>query len=255
MLVTTVEWDARGFDRRWEQVAEQRADLVVLPELGFGPWLPDSPAVDPEAWQASVSAHEAVIARLAELQARVVVGSRPVVRGGRRYNESFVWADGHLVGPAHRKTFLPDEDGYWEASWYERGPVDFAPVDTPLGRIGVLLCTELWFFEHARALGRAGADVLAVPRATPRMSVAKWVAAGTAAAVVSGAYCVSANHVGRYSSAEMGGGSWIIEPAEGRVLALTDEQSPVASAAADPLVAATAKHTYPRYVVATDTAR
>jgi len=252
--VATVEWDARDFSAQYEAVAQEAADLVVLPEMPFSPWLPDSRRVDPGAWDRAVATHEEALGRLADLGARVVVGSRPVTAPEGRFNESFVWADGQLLAPVHRKTFLPDEEGYWEASWYGRGPVAFAPVDTPLGRIGVVLCTELWFFEHARALGRQDVDLLLVPRATPALSVPKWVAGGTAAAVVSGAFCISANHSGRYPSAHMGGGSWIIEPEEGGLVALTAADRAVVTAELDLEVARTAKRTYPRYVVDGDPA-
>ena len=248
MRITTVQWDARDPTRLWSRIASERADLLVLPELGMSPWLPDTREVDPAEWSDAAARHDALIDRLGALNARVVVGSRPVVDAGRRYNESFIWSDGTLLGPAHRKTYLPDEAGYWEASWYERGPVAFEPVDTPVGRIGVVLCTELWFFQHARDLGAAGIDVLAVPRATPASSVDKWVAGGRAAAVVSGAFCVSANQSGAYAAASMGGGSWVIDPEEAAILGLTDASQPVLTREVDLARARRAKTTYPRYV-------
>lgn len=249
MRITTLQWDTRDFAATWQRAAAVRSDLLVLPELCFAGWLPDRRTVQPQEWRKAAAQHEAMLGRLGELQARVVVGSRPVEVDGRRFNESFVWADGALLRHSRRKTYLPDEPGYWEASWYERGPVAFEPVDTPIGRIGVMLCTELWFFEHARDLGAAGIDVLAVPRATPASSVSKWVAGGRAAAVVSGAFCVSANQSGNYAEARMGGGSWIIDPEEGDVLALTDGAGPLVTVEVDVQRARDAKSSYPRYVV------
>lgn len=248
MRVAAVQWDTRDAGPVWRAVAESAADLVVLPELCFSPWLPDRRSPDAAAWTAAITEHETAIARVGELGARVVVGSRPVLDRGRRFNESFVWMDGHLVGPAHRKAYLPDEPGYWEASWYDRGAPSFEAIDTPVGRVGVMLCTELWFLEHARALGQAGVDLLIVPRATPRSSLAKWTAGGVAAAVVSGAFCISANQAGRYEQADMGGGSWIIEPEEGAILGRTDGAAPVLVLDIDAAVARRAKTTYPRYV-------
>jgi predicted amidohydrolase len=62
--ITTVQWDTRQFDECWAQAAEARADLLVLPELGFSPWLADSPEVDRAAWARSIAQHEQRIGRL-----------------------------------------------------------------------------------------------------------------------------------------------------------------------------------------------
>ena len=243
MRVVTVQWDPQRPEEQWAETAAHGADLVVLPELPFSRWLADSREPSATAWQDSIEHHEEWLARLPELNATVVVGSRPIVADGRRFNESFVWA-GELLPPAHRKTYLPDEPGYWEASWYERGPVEFLPVDTPVGRLGVQLCTELWFFGHARELGEAGCELLVLPRATPATSSDKWIAGGRAAAVVSGSFVVSANH-----GPPMGGAGYVIDPEEGDVLAVTTAERPVALVEVDLERARQARTTYPRYVV------
>jgi N-carbamoylputrescine amidase len=151
----------------------------------------------------------------------------------------------------HRKHYLPDEDGFWEASWYDAAPPDFATVETVAGRVGFLICTEMWFTAHAIDYARAGVQILACPRATGRASTEKWKAGGVAAAVMSGAVCLSSNRGGPGTNpAEWGGSGWIIEPEEGRVLGVTTRQQPVVTVAIDPGMSDRARRTYPRYLYA-----
>ncbi|MBW3618633.1 MAG: carbon-nitrogen hydrolase family protein [Actinobacteria bacterium] len=244
---------ASELEEQWDALAahcrHEAPDLVVLPELGFSPWLAATDTPDQAAWDDSVAVHERWLERLPELGATVVVGSVPIVDAGRNHNAAFVWtAD---AGPvhAHRKYHLPDEPGFSEARWYERGPKEFVPVDTPVARLGFLLCTEMWFTEHARAYARAGVEVLASPRGVGRASLDKWIAGGRAGAVMSGAYGVSSNRGGVDARGfEWAGAGWIIEPEEGEVLALTSDDEPFVTRDVDLDVARTAKSTYPRYV-------
>src|SRR6185436_14639099 len=96
---------------------------------------------------------------------------------------------------AHTKYYLPNETGFWEATWYERGDGVFAPIQADGLTIGLMICTDLWFFEKARAYGKHGIHLLANPRATMKSSVDKWLVGGRAAAVTSGAFCLSSNHI------------------------------------------------------------
>ena len=115
--------------------------------------------------------------------------------------------------------------------------------------MGFLICTELWFFEHAREYCKHGIHLLVCPRVTPQRSVDKWIAAGQAAAVVSGAFCLSSNLNGpNIESIEFGGVGWIIEPEEGSVLGVTSPIKPFLTVKIDIEKAEKAKHTYPRYV-------
>ena len=115
--------------------------------------------------------------------------------------------------------------------------------------IDVWICTELWFFEHAREYSKHGIHLLVCPRVSPQSSVDKWIAAGQAAAVVSGAFCLSSNLSGpNIESIEFGGVGWIIGPEEGSVLGVTSPIKPFLTVEIDIEKAEKAKRTYPRYV-------
>jgi len=183
------------------------------------------------------------------LDAEVVVTTRPVLDGGVRFNDGIVWTRPYGIVGRRRKTFLPDEPGFYEATWYVRGPVAFPPMPTPLGALGLMICTEVWFPEYARELGRRGIRLLAVPRATPVQSVAKWEAGVRVAAVTAGAFGLSTNRAGGRGEATFGSGSVIVDP-EGIVLARSRPGRPLTTADIDLELADRAKSTYPRYVEA-----
>ena len=247
LVATVCELRAERLAEDWPALAEHvrahGSDLVLLPEMGLSPWFARRRAFDAAAWRAAVEAHERHLAeRLGELAPAAVLGSAPVERDGRRQNEAFVaGSDGPRA--AHRKYHLPDEEDFWEASWYERGDGAFALAEAGEARVGFLICTELWFSQHARAYGEGGAHIVAVPRCTPVETLGKWLAGGRAAAVISGAYVLSSNH----GDERFGGQGWVIDP-DGEVLALTTPEEPFASVEIDLDRAEGAKRSYPRYV-------
>jgi len=253
MKITVCELPAEpaAIEGAWERLASHleshRSDLLVLPEMAFTSWLAVSDQVNPDAWAKSMDDHATWIERLGELGVGTVVGTRPIVDDGRRFNEGFVWAEGQLTR-AHRKTYLPDEECYWERSWYERGPTSFEPVDTPVGRIGFLICSELWFPTHARDYGLADVDLVVCPRATPDGSIDAWLAAGRVAAVSAGAFCASSNHVGHHGELDMEGAGFVCHPEDGEALAVTNPTAPAVTVDIDLDDARTAKSTYPRYI-------
>lgn len=245
------EPDALGQD--WERlvshVRAEASDLVLLPEMPFHPWLAWTNQSDPAVWRTAVEAHDQWISRLTELAPAVIMGTRPIIRNGRHFNEAYLWDGQSGYQGVHDKYYLPDEDEFWEASWYEKGNGEFLPAETPVGKIGVLICTEIWFTAHAIDYAKQGVAILAAPRATAMYSADKWKAGGRTAAVMSGAYCLSSNRGGvDEHGTEWGGNGWIIEPEEGRILGLTSQQYPFLTMEIDLKAAETAKHSYPRYI-------
>jgi N-carbamoylputrescine amidase len=232
-----------------ETIQGEQSDLVLLPEMPFYRWLAGTAQADPDRWQAAVAAHDGWMARLSELSTPIVVGTRPVLDEGCPRNQGFVWQETSGYRQAHTKYYLPDEEGFWEASWYQRGDGRFDVIDVNGLKIGFLICTELWFNAHARAYAAQGVHILVCPRATPHTSVDTWVTGGRTAAVVAGAFCLSSNfngpHVGDMA---FGGTGWIIEPEAGRVMGLTSAEIPILTIDIDLSAAENAKKTYPRYV-------
>ena len=251
MKATITQLDASQLPREWaalrEHVSRERSKLVLLPEMCFAPWFCTAPEYNESVWQATVSAHEHWLARLPELGAAIVIGTAPRDVDGKRYNVAFAWNAERGLRWIHRKTYLPNDDGYWEASWYDRAPIEFEPVRLGELSIGVSICTEIWFMQHAREYGRRGIHFLLNPRSTPAFSNEKWLAGGRTAAVVAGAFCLSSNHAGRANHIRLGGAGWICDP-DGDVLAVTGASRPFITLDLDLARAESAKSAYPRYV-------
>ena len=242
-------------DNNWNQLVEhtsqKRSDLVLLPEMTFYPWICSLKTVDPQLWKKAVESHELRIQNLSELGANIVIGTRPIIdqMSNKRYNVGYVWSKKSGIQDIHKKYYLPDEEGFWEATWYERGEKSFQIVEIEGIKIGFLICTELWFMHHAREYANQGVHILVSPRGTPQETVDKWVTGGRTAAVISGAYCLSSNQQGVASDKKtnLGGVGWITDP-EGIVLGTTGEQEPFITLEIDLKYAEESKSTYPRYV-------
>ncbi len=244
--------DRSRFARDWDALVAHardcKSDLVLLPEMPFADWLASSPAYVPASWDTAVRAHEEWLPRLGALAPAAVLSSRPVTRAGRRLNEAFAWSPDDGYRAVHDKGFLPNEAGFWEAKWYTPGDRRFEVARVAGATLGVLICTELWALDRARAYGKAGAEIIATPRATGRPTVEKWIVGGRAAAIVSGAFSISSNWTANADGGDFGGGGWIIDP-DGRVLAQTSLDVPFQTHAIDLSIAENAKQTYPRYAL------
>ena len=242
------------FEKAWDElvghISKHKSEVVLLPEMPFSAWLAQTRDFDSQLWEESVENHLNWIARLEELAPAMVISTRPVTFGGTRNNLGYIWEPGSGMQDGHAKYYLPDENGYWEASWYQRGDGEFSVVNTAKGRFGFLICTELWFNQHARQYGKQGAHFLVCPRVTPNPTAKKWVAGGQTAAVVSGAFCLSSNLSGiTPDGGDFAGVGWIIEPGEGKVLGLTSPEQPFLTLDIDLNEAEKAKKSYPRYVL------
>jgi predicted amidohydrolase len=245
--------DPDGLAEDWERlvahVKSENSQLVLLPEMPFSSWFARVQDFDPDVWQAAVTAHQDWQKRFNELAPAIVIGSQPVDSGYIRLNEGFIWTHEHGYQAVHHKYYLPDEEGFWEASWYQRGEGEFRPVTINHISLGFLICTELWFFEQARAYGKAAAQLIVTPRTTGTPSVDKWLVGGRSAAIVSGAFSLSSNRASRYGqAAEFGGQGWVVGP-DGQILGLTSSMQPFVTVEIDLSEAERAKLTYPRYVL------
>jgi N-carbamoylputrescine amidase len=144
---------------RWAQrAAAEKVDLLVLPELASSGYVFASEA------EASASAEDAtngdLVVALTEVCAAAgmhcVVGVNEQDSGVRHNSAVLIGPQGHLA--TYRKLHLFND----EKSWFEPGG-ELPVVELPFGKVGMVICFDLWFPEAVRALALAGAEVIAVP--------------------------------------------------------------------------------------------
>ena len=109
------------------------------------------------------------LGRLAAELSVVIVGSLFERRAAGIYHNTAVVleADGRLVG-RYRKAHIPDDPAYYEKFFFTPGDDDLRPIETSVGRLGVLVCWDQWYPEAARLMALAGADILLYPTAIGR---------------------------------------------------------------------------------------
>ncbi len=228
------------FARRIEHT---QADLALLNEMPFGAWIAREPRFDADLAAASIEAHESALPALRQLPA-AVIGSRPIRGRIKLCNEAFLLADG-VYRPIHHKHYFPQEEGFFEETWFAPQRPGFDVTEYRGLRIGVLLCTELMFTEWARHYRRQGAHVIVSPRASGN-SMRRWDVAARMAAIVSGCYVLSSNRVshGANSGQHFGGHGFAYSPT-GELLNETSEATPLLSVNIDVSLVAEAQRSYP----------
>ncbi len=161
---------ARNLDLIAQQVAEAAAGgarLVLLQELHNGSYFCQSE--DTACFDLAEPIPGPSTERLGALarQHRVVIVASLFERraAGLYHNTAVVLeADGRLVG-RYRKMHIPDDPGYYEKFYFTPGDLGFTPLDTSVGRLGVLVCWDQWYPEAARLMALAGAEILLYPTA------------------------------------------------------------------------------------------
>ena len=125
---------------------------------------------------------------------------------GLYHNTALVFdTDGSLAG-TYRKMHIPDDPAYYEKFYFAPGDLGFRPIDTSLGRLGVLVCWDQWYPEAARLMTLAGAEILIYPTAIGWESTDSdeekarqreaWITVQRGHAVANGLPVVAVNRVG-----------------------------------------------------------
>ncbi len=240
-------------DSTWEAFATRirntAADAILLNEMPFGRWVSAEPEFDRTTITGIQQLHDEGLRYLSELNKSIIFGTRAASHDGCSVNEGFVWESTPGASrPVHTKQFFPDEAGYYEARWFERGETHFQTVTAGAITAGFMICTEVMFNEWARHYGRNGANLILVPRATPAGSIKRWQIAMAMAAVVSGCYVASSNRAGDDGYGQrFAGRGWIYDPS-GDLIAETSPEHPVATAELDLALVELAQREYPCYV-------
>ncbi|ERJ21610.1 carbon-nitrogen hydrolase [Campylobacter concisus] len=193
-----------------ELIAEAKkggADLVVCQELHQTQYFCQSEDTNffdhANDWQEDV----AFWGRVAKENGVVLVTSLFEKRAdGLYHNTAFVFERDGSVAGKYRKMHIPDDPGFYEKFYFTPGDIGFEPVETSLGKLGVLVCWDQWYPEAARLMALKGAKILIYPTAIgwfegdsedeKSRQLEAWVAVQRGHSVANGLPVVAVNRVG-----------------------------------------------------------
>jgi N-carbamoylputrescine amidase len=199
-------------EQRVAEAARQGAKLVLLQEIHNGPYFCQHESVDEFDLAEPIPGPSTDrLGKLANHHGVVLVSSLFERRAAGLYHNTAVVheADGSIAGK-YRKMHIPDDPGFYEKFYFTPGDLGFEPIDTSVGRLGVLVCWDQWYPEAARLMALAGAEVLLYPTAIgfdPDDDQAEknrqrdaWVITHRGHAVANGLPVLSCNRVGHEPS-------------------------------------------------------
>lgn len=188
--------------------AKAGAELVVLQELHNGLYFcqTEDPANFDLAEPVPGPSTDAFGALARELGVVLVISLFERRMPGLYHNTAAVIErDGSLAGK-YRKMHIPDDPAYYEKFYFTPGDLGFTPIQTSVGKLGVLVCWDQWYPEAARLMALAGADLLIYPTAIGWESTDgeaekarqrdAWITAQRAHAIANGVPVVSVNRTG-----------------------------------------------------------
>ncbi|EAH8344663.1 N-carbamoylputrescine amidohydrolase [Campylobacter coli] len=190
-----------------EQAAKQGAELVCLGELHQSEYFCQSENVeffdlandyekDVQFWSSVAKKHGVVLlASLFEKRS-----------AGLYHNTAVVFEkDGSMAGK-YRKMHIPDDPCFYEKFYFTPGDLGFEPINTSLGKLGVLVCWDQWYPEAARLMALKGAQILIYPTAIgwfdkdekeeKQRQLGAWLGVQKGHAIANGLYTVAVNRVG-----------------------------------------------------------
>jgi len=148
-------------------LADEGAELVILQELHNGLYFcqTEDVAVFDQA-ETIPGPSSGIFGKLARETGLVIVLSLFEKRAAGLYHNTAVVIekDGSIAG-IYRKMHIPDDPAYYEKFYFTPGDLGFHPIQTSVGKLGVLVCWDQWYPEAARLMALAGADVLIYPTA------------------------------------------------------------------------------------------
>ncbi len=190
-----------------EQAAKQGAELVCLGELHQSEYFCQSENVDffdlandyekdVQFWSSVAKKHGVVLlTSLFEKRS-----------AGLYHNTAVVFEkDGGIAGK-YRKMHIPDDPCFYEKFYFTPGDLGFEPINTSLGKLGVLVCWDQWYPEAARLMALKGAQILIYPTAIgwfdkdekeeKQRQLGAWLGVQKGHAIANGLYTVAVNRVG-----------------------------------------------------------
>lgn len=188
--------------------ALQGAELIVLQELHNGLYFcqVEDPANFDQAETIPGPSTERFGHLAKELGVVIVLSLFEKRTAGLYHNTAVVLEKDGTIAGMYRKMHIPDDPAYYEKFYFTPGDLGFEPIETSVGKLGVLICWDQWYPEAARLMTMAGAELLIYPTAIgwestdtdyeKRRQLDAWVISQRGHAVANGLHVVSCNRTG-----------------------------------------------------------
>ena len=206
------------------KLAHEGAELIVLQELHNGLYFCQEENVDTFNQAEPIPGPSTEFyGRLAkELQVVIVTSLFERRTAGLYHNTAVVMEKDGTIAGTYRKMHIPDDPGYYEKFYFTPGDLGFQPINTSVGRLGVLVCWDQWYPEAARLMALAGAEMLIYPTAIgydphdtkeeqERQRMA-WQTVQRGHAVANGLPVITVNRVGDEDGVPFWGTSFVAGP-------------------------------------------
>lgn len=228
-----------------ENLAAEGAKLIVLSELHDSPYFCQTENVDNFELARDIPGEYTEFYGAAAADNNVVLVTSTFERRapGLYHNTAVVFdTDGSIAGK-YRKMHIPDDPGFYEKFYFTPGDLGFEPIETSVGRLGVLVCWDQWYPEAARLMAMRGAEMLIYPTAIgwnpddPADEKARqreaWITIQRGHAVANGIPVVSVNRCGfeedpsgETSGIDFWGSSFVAGP-QGEFLLMAPDNGPL----------------------------
>lgn len=202
------EQNVTRIDQKIRQLSRDGAELIVLQELHNGLYFCQTEDValfdQAEPIPGPSTEHFGALAK--ECGVVLVLSLFEKRATGLYHNTAVVMEkDGSIAGK-YRKMHIPDDPAYYEKFYFTPGDLGFTPIQTSVGKLGVLVCWDQWYPEAARIMALRGAQLLIYPTAigtestdTPHEQARQleaWITVQRGHAVANGIPLVAVNRVG-----------------------------------------------------------
>lgn len=191
-----------------QEASSKGAHLVILQELHQGEYFCISE--NPDYFDLAENFEEDVAfwASVAKEYGVVLVTSLFEKRApGLYHNTAVVFENDGSIAGKYRKMHIPDDPGFYEKFYFTPGDLGYHPIQTSVGKLGVLVCWDQWYPEAARLMALRGADILIYPTAIgwfeedpedeKARQQAAWVGIQRGHAIANGLPVVAVNRIGK----------------------------------------------------------
>ncbi len=188
--------------------ATQGVELIVLQELHNGLYFcqTEDPAVFEQAETIPGPSTESFGKLAKELEIVLVLSLFEKRAPGLYHNTAVVIEKDGTIAGKYRKMHIPDDPAYYEKFYFTPGDLGFEPIQTSIGKLGVLVCWDQWYPEAARLMTMAGAEILIYPTAIgwentdsqeeKQRQVDAWITVQRGHAIANGLHVISCNRTG-----------------------------------------------------------